>query len=490
MRIVDSSPHPSMLIESLRDFGYTLETALADVIDNSIAAESNRINILANFAEGEEFVAIIDDGKGMSEKELLAAMRLGSKNPLDQREATDLGRFGLGLKTASFSQCRKLTVVSRQANRTIGATWDLDYVARENRWDVIVVDDYASIPGYELLQNSGTIVVWQNLDRLTEKSDRRSNEEYFEERMSDAIDHLALVYHRFLKTEGTNKAISISVNNRSVNPIDPFLSDHPATQTLESETIVYNNHKVSMKPYTLPSYNKMSSQQWNALGGKDGHTKNQGFYVYRERRLIVWGTWFQLAPKSELNKLSRVKVDIGNDTDSDWKIDVLKSQAYPPLAVRNHMRAMIRNLTQPSRNVHNGTRRRTLHTPMASGWVTEHEGTRFRPNMEHPLIVDHITSLTVDQADQFRSVVTMLASSLPMDQIHARMSSKPHEVTQAEIDPEDLLKQLTMVYEALSTAGMNNDNIRNILRYEEPFRSNWDQVKKMISRLESEVAGA
>lgn len=489
MKLIDASPHPSMLIESLRDFGYTLESALADVIDNSIAAKASRIDLFANFNEGQEYIAIVDNGVGMSISELIDAMKLGSQNPLDVRLQDDLGRFGLGMKTASFSQCRVLTVVSRQEGRTCGFRWDLDHVAETNKWDVIVVEDYNEIPGYDTLTNTGTLVVWQHLDRLTEKSDRRSNEEYFEERMSDAIDHLSLVYHRFLRREGNSKAISISVNRRVIEPIDPFFSDHPATQTIESESVAYSNHKVVLKPYTLPSYKMMSPKDWNRLGGKDGHTKNQGFYVYRERRLIIWGTWFGLAPKSELTKLSRVKVDIGNNTDADWKIDVLKSQAYPPLPVRSYMKNLISNLTQPSKRVHSGRRRQTMLSPMASGWITQQDGTRFAPNLEHPLIVAHLESLTVDQVEQFQSVMTMLASSLPMDQIHARMSNKPHEVTQSAIGPDDLSRLVSTLHESLGNVGMDASRIRDTLRYEEPYKSNWEYVKKLLARLDSTATG-
>lgn len=133
-------PKASSLIESLRDIGYTFESAIADVIDNSITANANQVNIHFDIFNNEPILAIIDNGIGMNYDEMLVAMKIGSKNPLDLRESNDLGRFGLGLKTASFSQCRKLTVVSSQNNQKIGMCWDLDLVATTNDWTLKILD--------------------------------------------------------------------------------------------------------------------------------------------------------------------------------------------------------------------------------------------------------------------------------------------------------------------------------------------------------------
>lgn len=485
MRTVDTAPHPSILIESLRDFGYSLETALADIIDNSLAAKASRIDILTDFSDGQAHIAVVDNGRGMSQSKLLEALRLGSQNPLDKRDKHDLGRFGLGLKTASFSQCRRLTVVSRDGLSTAGATWDLDYVAETNHWRVILTDDFDTIPGYERLGKTGTIVLWQNLDRLTEKSDRASNERHFEERMNDAIDHLELVYHRFLVREDSHKAITIAVNDRLLVPVDPFMSDHRKTQVEPDEPITYDRHKTTLRGYTLPNPKDISPSVWERIGGKEGHIRNQGFYVYRERRLIVWGTWFGLASKAEINKLTRIRVDIGNDTDADWKIDVRKSSAHPPLPVRNRMKSLVERLTEGSRNVHLRQRRQTQLNPLAAGWVSQYDGSyvRFEPNLNHPVILQHVESLTADQRVSFALAMNMLTSSLPMDQIYARMSSKPEQPLQADLKDTELEAIVGSVYTALAASGLELPRIKSALHYEEPFRSHWDRVKQILEAL-------
>ena len=171
MRTVTSTPSASILIESLRDIGYSFETAVADLIDNSITAGATIIQIFGVLDEGRARVAIVDNGCGMSHDELLEAMRPGSRSPLEDRERSDLGRFGLGLKTASFSQGRRLTVVSRQAGVTKAARWDLDHVAEVDEWSLQLPDQLADVPWVSELGASGTIVLWEKLDRVVDQAD-------------------------------------------------------------------------------------------------------------------------------------------------------------------------------------------------------------------------------------------------------------------------------------------------------------------------------
>ena len=164
MRVLEIPPKPSSLIESMRDIGYSLSTALADLIDNSVAAQATDIRVFVSPDASNLSVGILDNGIGMTEDTLLNAMRLGSRSPLEERSKSDLGRFGLGLKTASFSQCRMLTVVTRTKGKTACARWDLDQIAESDRWHVQVPDDVESIPWVELLGTRGTLVVWEKLD--------------------------------------------------------------------------------------------------------------------------------------------------------------------------------------------------------------------------------------------------------------------------------------------------------------------------------------
>ncbi|MCY4571811.1 MAG: ATP-binding protein, partial [Gemmatimonadetes bacterium] len=190
-------PRASSLVESLRDMGYSLRTALADVIDNSITAGARNIHLLADTHHAAPAIGILDDGVGMTEGELLEAMRPGTRNPLETRATNDLGRFGLGLKTASFSQCRRLTVVTRKASAVSCATWDLDKVAERDRWLVEIPDSADSVRWSDRLHNDGTLVVWEKLDRLV-SPDRQDGRHDLVRQLDEAATHVEFVFHRFL----------------------------------------------------------------------------------------------------------------------------------------------------------------------------------------------------------------------------------------------------------------------------------------------------
>ena len=197
MRTIELPPYAPTLIESTRAIGYSLEAAVADIIDNSIAANAKKVDIFF-FPVDSAYIAILDNGNGMGTEELNAAMQYGSKNPSDARDAKDLGRFGLGLKTASLSQCRCLTVITKQGDCVNGRRWDVDHVAETGTWSLIVLEDEEmnDVPGIDSLRtyDSGTLVVWQKLDRL------KAGEINFEQALGRKIDgvreHLSLVFHR------------------------------------------------------------------------------------------------------------------------------------------------------------------------------------------------------------------------------------------------------------------------------------------------------
>ncbi|MDO6732844.1 ATP-binding protein [Marinovum sp. 2_MG-2023] len=251
----------------MRDFGYTLETAMADVIDNSVTAKASKVEILAETATDEPWIAIVDNGAGMTEPELIEAMRPGTKNPLQEREGHDLGRFGLGLKSASFSQCRQLTVITRKDGLTSAATWDLDKVAKTNDWRVDLEDNLTDIPGVSRLPETGTIVLWRKLDRLSTnfRHDTTKRSAEINKAISGAERHLRLCFHRYM--EGSKPALRILLNERKLSPIDPFATDHPATQPGPEEPLPLLNGEVVTQCFTLPHHKMMSKSEWENLGG-------------------------------------------------------------------------------------------------------------------------------------------------------------------------------------------------------------------------------
>ena len=322
----ESIPFAPALIESMRSLGYSFESAIADLIDNSISANADKIEIFMNPSD-DPYVIIFDNGCGMDEYEIEEAMRYGSKNPLDKRSKNDLGRFGLGLKSASLSQCRKLVVASKRMGKISAYSWDLDYVIDTGSWVVIGYEkeELNQFPQINMLDNveSGTYVLLQKFDRIEESTNNL--EKTMIKHMDSTIDHLSLVFHRFL-----DEGIDIYVNNQKIDGRDPFLKNHKKTQLKRTQTFSIDGEKISIKPYILPHINYLTQKDLQKVGGKDQLRNEQGFYVYRNKRLIIWGTWFRLERKDELSKLARIMVDIPNSLDYMWSIDIKKSSANLP----------------------------------------------------------------------------------------------------------------------------------------------------------------
>ena len=334
MKTKSLPPYAPTLIESTRAIGYSLEAAVADIIDNSIAANAKNVDIYFFPIDGA-YIAILDNGKGMAEEEIDIAMQYGSKNPTEERDKKDLGRFGLGLKTASLSQCRCLTVISKQGDNLEGRQWDIDHVTEVGDWSLNILDeeDIQQIPQFdELIKNeSGTLVVWQKLDRL--KAGEINFELSLGRKIDRVRDHLSLVYHRYLAGESGITKLKLSINGEKIKGIDPFLTEK-SVQAMDDETLVIQGNKILVRPYILPHISKLTSDEIKMLGGKDGLRKQQGFYVYRNKRLLVWGTWFRMMRQGDLSKLARIRVDIPNTLDDLWTLDIKKSSALPPAEVR------------------------------------------------------------------------------------------------------------------------------------------------------------
>jgi hypothetical protein len=341
-------PRASSMIEALRGLGYTTETAIADIIDNSISAGAKVIELRFVWNNSKSRIELQDDGVGMSDVELDLAMRLGEKNPLEERSLNDLGRFGLGLKTASFSQCRRLTVASIGKNGMHCLRWDLDELARNNvddGWYILEGPHYDSVEFINPLSEckSGTLVLWEILDRIVTP---RFSEQDFLDMIDRVENHLSMTFHRYLE----NKNLKLIINGLIVKPWDPFLSGHPA-KPWHSPIARSKNNEVNVECHVLPHKDGLTNKEFEDAGGPGGWTSQQGFYVYRNERLLLAGSWLGLGRgrswvKDESHKLARIRLDISNISDADWNIDIRKSTARPPVEIR----AWLRGLAEEARN--------------------------------------------------------------------------------------------------------------------------------------------
>ena len=384
-------PNAASLIQSMRDLGYSLETAIADLIDNSITAGAKNIRILLDVKHLDDAcLAIIDDGSGMTEDQLLEAMRPGSRDPREKRDANDLGRFGLGLKTASFSQCKSLTVVSRKNGRIFAAQWDLDLVNERNAWivNILSVEEISALRFIDELGNRGVYVLWQKMDRLLESNTQELSETNAYEKLSIVERHLGLVFHRYIAGEYKKRKLSIKINEHPVASFDPFCISNPATQLLPLEIVRIDGHEIRIQPYVLPHHSKLSKKEYDFYRSHSDFVNNQGAYIYRNGRLMAWGDWFRLVPKSEATKLARIKIDFPNALDELWTIDIKKSRAHPPSPVREKLRQIINRIADHSKRVYVGRGNRLLEDQEQPLWLrySDRAGIRYALNRDHPLV--------------------------------------------------------------------------------------------------------
>lgn len=476
-------PRASALVESMRDVGYSLATAIADIIDNAIAAKANQIEILADTTSAHPMIGIIDNGIGMPADDLYEAMRLGTKSPLEERAETDLGRFGLGLKTASFSQCRCLTVVSRHNNKTACAVWDLDYVAVTNQWLIKIPTSSKSIHWADRLGDTGTLVLWENLDRFLEgNSDQYHN--HLKHQINATASHIELVFHRFMSTnKSSSQGIRILLNGRLLQAYDPFHSNHPATQFHPEDVVMFEKSKIRIQPVTLPHHHKASAADWEKYGGNQGYLKNQGFYVYRNNRLIVHGTWFGLARQSELTKLSRVQIDIPNSMDADWKIDIRKASAQPPPAIRERLKKLMERIAVPSKRTFKKRAVRLTSTNPLPVWIRMQNGHQisYEINPKHPIIAQFLEDLDAAFATRFSILIDMLNKSLPLDALFIDAAENPKSLQiAADLPDRDLIELARSTIAELYNSGISNKHAMLIIQSTEPFRSNWSLIENNL----------
>jgi hypothetical protein len=480
----DVPPEPR-LMESMRAVGYSLESAVADLVDNSISAQSRVVDIV--FGESPElFMALTDDGVGMTPETARLAMRLAARSARDARDDHDLGRFGLGLKTASLSQCRNLTLVTKRDGQVTALRWSLNHLASTGRWALLVLDesDYTELPGYGSLASraDGTLVIWQELDRFPTSSgslDRLADEYIIQVR-----DHLSLVFHRFLAGEH-GRPLAISVNGVPLKKVDPFLSYHRATQVGPSESFRVEGQRIELRPYTLPFLNKLSPNDLERAQIVGKMRDSQGFYIYRARRLVIWGTWFRILPKDDLAKLARVQVDIPNSLDHLWALDIKKSAALPPPVIRDGLRRIVDKLVAPSREVHfYRGRLEERQGQLIRTWqlVKDRDKFRYQIDRNHPVIASFANELAMGRPKLLEQILVLLESSFPLEDVYNRLSEDEIHNQQPAKEIEQLAHSLWEIYRR--SGGSAVDFVEK-LRHAEPFAVTEDGYETLKRATES-----
>jgi hypothetical protein len=480
MKFIQNPPDASSLMTSARSFGnYDLPGAIADLIDNSIKAQSRNIRLSCFYNSGSPKVSVVDDGYGMTEDELHAAMRPASSNPLADRSPDDLGRFGWGMKSASFSQCKKLTVISRKNGDICGAEWDLDNVDNWNM-GVLSVQEAKTLSSGGLEAHSGTVVLWSNCDRLSENGTLTEDE--FNGLIVYTRNRLALIYHRYLTGLVRKRLLAITLNGQKIEGYDPFYLDHKATQELEKEDIRIENKRIHIQPYILPHYSKITLSEYDRLGGEEGFLRNQGFYVYRNDRLIINGTWFRLAKHGELSQLLRVSVDIPNSLDEIWKITIDKGDAQLPAVLKNRLKPIVEGLKKRSSRVFRSRGGRIGHDETTVWNRHARNGMiRYSINRKHPLVeallgIDH-----ADTKNAANAVIDVIEQSFPVVAFSEDAAKHLEEIHQTEADPRAFRQQVEAALPVMLN-DVDGDFVRlsELMKRTEPFSRNWKTVNEIL----------
>lgn len=439
---IENTPSPSVLMNSMRSIGYTFKTALADIVDNSISAGAKNIYINVPINDSELFVSVLDDGRGMTRNELFNAMKYGSDR---EYSSSDLGRFGLGLKSASLSQCRILTVISKNGSDISGFQWNLDLVLKDKKWDCIELDEteISGTPMADVLINlpMGTLVVWQNFDIAYKKSNGRVRE-YLSDEMAEAEKHLCLVFHRFLSNRF--KPLNIFINNDALIPLDPFLEDHAKTDSKKVSELTINDSVIKIQPYILPHMSDLTEADITKLGGIDSLRSDQGFYIYRNDRLIIYGKWFRLSSTGvlpEILKYGRIKVDIPNSLDDIWDIDIKKQNATIPRQVMNQLKKVVSDVCARSKDKTTKRVRLSLERDDNKIWnksLNKQKKERFYINKESAFIRRFLDDFDDKDRNKILNFIDAISVSIPYDDIYNSICNK-NNATEPEEDQIDAI---------------------------------------------------
>lgn len=354
-------PSARRLINSLRDMGYDFAQAVSDVVDNSIEAGATLVAIDVEFDGDDSWVRIADNGRGMKPDELREAMRYGAEREYDD---DDLGKFGLGLKTASMSQCQCLSVASRwnPDRADIAAySWDLEHIERTNRWEILEISRNGLGPAirHPLKDTTGTVVLWQRLDRIL--GYKHPYGEMARKRLSQTCReielHLGMVFHRFLAGEVRKKRFKLLLNGNDVKPWDPYCRTEAKTKKLQPITLPVEHEgvhgDVKIEPFILPPQNDFSSPDaWSLASGPANWNQQQGFYFYRAGRMIQSGGWSNLRAPDEHLKLARVAVSFSPALDEAFKINVAKMRVQLPPQIRDDVRDAVGPVSKLAREIY------------------------------------------------------------------------------------------------------------------------------------------
>jgi hypothetical protein len=482
----DFTPNPISLLESNRNLGYLIQEAIADLIDNSISAGATEISYELNWNNGVPFFLLKDNGCGMTneENELVDSFRLGSKNPLELRPPEDLGRFGFGMKTASLSQARILSVFTRKKDQGIFAlALDLNFISAQKKWHLKTVEKNLFPDEIRFLESieSGTIIRWDDWDRAPK------NQEDFNSLTTQIRNYISVCFHRFL-----SKGIKILNFDFPIEPCSPIPDGDGAT--LFSEVPLTKNKKARQRSYVLQHPKNWIGDfenqfNFNSFRLFEGFERQQGIYIYRcDRLLNPKGGWLGLLKQNNASKLARVIIDYPNDADSLWSLDITKTKATIPFEFKMEILKLINATKQGSVNkIIKGNRiiNRNLIFNNAHIWSAvinnEFNCYNYLIDIEHPFFQNYIINKKITLSD-LKCLLSTVSDNLPVAKIIDNNDVDPSKhdriFKRQELTKGELLIAEAIIKEKLKTA-TKAESITWLLGFE-PYCYCEEQIKKIF----------
>lgn len=424
-----ADPNPEYLIKSISEQGYSLESSLADLMDNSVSANADKIEVLIKMEQEPFTLFIADNGVGMDEETLKASMQFPSNSPEEKRNSFDLGRFGLGMKTASFSQTRCFTVLSRKkgTSKYYGRTWDVEYLKTIGKWRLLVNTQHeisGLIQQYNFLSqghlnrfeefDANTIVIWKGLYKFESYLEENNRQTALKKQITEVTsDYLSLVFHRYM--ERNLNPLQIRINNNLIKPFNPFPTSTTDFRPIEYKQKHFSTDTIKIEGFVLPSRSIDESQSLSIWTTKNRSLMDmEGIYIYRADRLIHFGGWNGLIKKAPRLQLARLRVDIGNSVDHLLHLNVAKSQIEIPHDLKVAFEKYIEELrTQAEREFFNrGVRKFSSTCKVDNIQLFErkasNKGTLLEVNINFPLLKSLSSELKKEQLIKLNLVIRMI----------------------------------------------------------------------------------
>ena len=442
-RSVDASPPAKNHLAVMSRMGYDFNTAVADILDNSIAAKARAINIEFYLNGDSAIFWIEDDGIGMNENELIKNMSIGCKNADDERDKGDLGRFGAGLKTASFSQADILSVITKRADDCLcAAVWNKAVIAKKG-WQLEILDsrEIDTLTSDDQRQrDQGTIVRWDAISVIQSLDHSPDKQIQIDDLCSHLHLHIGLYFHKFLVG---NDRVAVKINNRPVEPVDPFMRHIIGSEELEKTYFrTDKGDRVEIQGYRIPFIANMSQSDIDLYGGETNIRQNQGLYIYRQNRLIIAGKWMGLHRYSNLAGLTRVEVNIPSSLDNEWSTDVKKSSLQIPPRVKEKIKRLLAKPIGASRRAYQYRGDIEVANPF---WkANNNERTKLityeidPSNTSLQKIVGQLDTATKREVLKY---LIALSAALPLTHIYSTMATSSKSIAQGALG-DDALKEL------------------------------------------------